>query len=491
MRKKKPLFVQLVAVMMLLVLGIILIFWIMNNTLLEQYYVNNKNKEMLSVYDMLDTAASDGKLEDASFVISLQKRCARENIDVVVFNSYGKTIIERATDEQDVMRLIFEAGLSAYAADSTDNIQLVRQKDSHLGTEYIIMNASLADGNFVYMKTPLESIRESISVFNDFFILGGIFAVILACLAIFVLAKDLSNPIKRLTALSTQMAALDFDAKYIENRHGSKEINELGEHMNELSETLEGTISQLKTANIELQKDIQKKEEIDEMRKEFLSNVSHELKTPLALISGYAEGLRDCVNDDEESRDFYCDVIMDETDKMNRMVMKLLSLNHLEFGDDVLEMDRFDITEVIRGVINSSALLAEKNSVKIEFDENKPLYVSGDMFKIEEVVTNYISNAINHCFKDGVIKVYYTINDNIVRVSVYNPGEPIPEESLDKVWVKFYKVDKARTREYGGSGIGLSIVKAIMDSHNRRCGVQNIQNGVEFWFELELFVVKR
>ena len=258
--------------------------------------------------------------------------------------------------------------------------------------------------------------------------------------------------------------------------------------MNELSRTLEQTISDLKIANNELKRDIQKKEEIDDMRKEFLSNVSHELKTPLALISGYAEGLREAVNDDEESRNFYCDVIMDETDKMNRMVMKLLSLNKLEFGNDVVEMGRFDLTEVISGVISSSALLAQKNNVTLQFDYDKPVYVSGDMFKIEEVVTNYISNAINHCIRGEIITVKYIMTDKLVRVSVFNPGEVIPKESLDKIWTKFYKVDKARTREYGGSGIGLSIVKAIMESHHRAYGVVNHDDGVEFWFELELFI---
>ena len=262
----------------------------------------------------------------------------------------------------------------------------------------------------------------------------------------------------------------------------------LGEHMNELSQTLEQTITRLKVANNELQRDIKKKEEIDEMRKEFLSNVSHELKTPLALISGYAEGLKEVVNDDDESRNFYCDVIMDETDKMNRMVMKLLSLNHLEDGSDVLEMTRFDLTSLIRGVIDSSRLLAQKNEAAIEFDCTDCVYVSGDIYKIEEVVTNYISNAINHCTRGGTITVSYSMYSDYVRVSVFNTGEPIPEKDIDNIWNKFYKVDKARTREYGGSGIGLSIVKAIMELHHRGYGVINHKDGVEFWFELELFI---
>ena len=236
---------------------------------------------------------------------------------------------------------------------------------------------------------------------------------------------------------------------------------------------------------VELQKDIEKKIQIDEMRKEFLSNVSHELKTPIALIQGYAEGLQECINDDPESREFYCDVIIDEAGKMNNMVKKLLSLNQLEFGNDQVTMERFNITELIRGVVQSSQLLASQKEADLRFVQKNPVYVWGDEFKIEEVITNYVSNALNHVDYDKKIEVKIIQKGKLIRVSVFNTGEPIPQEDLDKIWIKFYKVDKARTREYGGSGIGLSIVKAIMDSMNQKCGVINYDNGVEFWFELQ------
>ena len=221
------------------------------------------------------------------------------------------------------------------------------------------------------------------------------------------------------------------------------------------------------------------------MRKEFLSNVSHELKTPLALIQGYAEGLKECINDDAESRDFYCDVIMDESEKMNHMVKQLLTLNQLECGNDTVEMTRFDITELIDGVIQSASIMAAQKQVNIEFYREGPVYVWGDEFKVEEVITNFLTNAMNHAAGEKKITIRFQKHDHLVRTSVFNTGDPIPEEDLDKIWVKFYKVDKARTREYGGSGIGLSIVKAIMDSFHQKCGAVNHPDGVEFWMELE------
>ena len=224
---------------------------------------------------------------------------------------------------------------------------------------------------------------------------------------------------------------------------------------------------------------------IDRQRKEFLSNVSHELKTPIALIQGYAEGLQDNINDDQESREFYCEVIIDEANKMNKMVKKLLTLNQIEFGSDQVHFERFDIVQVLRSSVNSATLLAEQKDAEILFYETDPVYVWADEHMIEEVITNYISNAVNHVDGERVIRVTMERRGDVERISVFNTGKTIPEEDLDKIWIKFYKVDKARTRAYGGNGIGLSIVKAIMDSMNQKCGVINHENGVEFWFELD------
>ena len=279
------------------------------------------------------------------------------------------------------------------------------------------------------------------------------------------------------------MIHLDFDAKY--EGDGAAEIEVLGKNINELSETLERTISELKTANNKLQRDIEKIEKLDGQRREFLSNVSHELKTPIALIQGYAEGLKEGVNEDVESREFYCDVIMDEASKMNTMVKKLLTLNHLESGDDAVTMERFDLVMLVKNYLQSADILIRQSDAKVCIGAASKVYVWADEFKVEEVFMNYFTNALNHLSGDRRIEIKILQQEETVRLSVFNAGEPIPEESLPHLWEKFYKVDKARTRTYGGSGIGLSIVKAIMDSFHQRYGVINYDNGVEFWIELE------
>ncbi|MBQ6537615.1 MAG: GHKL domain-containing protein, partial [Eubacterium sp.] len=233
-----------------------------------------------------------------------------------------------------------------------------------------------------------------------------------------------------------------------------------------------------------------------QMRREFLANVSHELKTPIALIRGYAEGLQENINDDPESRNFYCDVIIDESDKMNQMVKKLLSLNQLEYGESQVQFEHFDIKEVVNGTVRKSEIVFNEKGIELQSDmPDEPLMVWADEFMIEEVVSNYISNAINHAepTKDNdtgedrcLIEIKAAANNEKARISVFNTGKPIPDEDVDKIWNKFYKVDKARTRQYGGNGIGLSIVKAVLEAHNQRFGVNNYDNGVEFWFELDV-----
>ena len=184
--------------------------------------------------------------------------------------------------------------------------------------------------------------------------------------------------------------------------------------------------------------------------------------------------------------DFYCDVIIDEAGKMNNMVKKLLTLNQIEFGNEELVMERFDIIELITSIVNANELRASQKGIQIEFNQrDEHIDVWSDEYKIEEVVTNYITNAINHCDFEKRIEVSVERVGDDVRVHVFNTGKNIPEEDIPNIWQKFYKVDKARTREYGGNGIGLSIVKAIMDSYGKGFGVINKSNGVEFWFDLD------
>ena len=482
--------VKLVITMLLIVTGTIGLCWFINNTFLEKYYIHHKQDQILNGFETIDYASYEGILRDEKFDITFEKICVNGNISAIVIGK-NREIVRASVNDIQLLQMQLsdmlsgDTGINYEEIQAEENYVLAKQVDSRLGEEYLVLWGRLSDGSTVLMRSALESIRESASITNKFFEIVGIFSVLVCLIIIIFVSKTISRPIREITELSKKISELDFEAKYVANENDSIEIDELGQHMNALSQTLEKTISELKAANIELQQDIEKKEEIDEMRKDFLSNVSHELKTPLALISGYAEGLKEGVMDDEESRAYYCEVIMDESEKMNTMVKKLLTLNQLEFGNDTVDITRFDMTELVRGVINASVLLTAQENITVNFTEQESVYVWGDEYKVEEVITNYVSNAIHYAKNEKIIDISFEKRDNHLRVKVFNTGDQIPENELDKVWIKFYKVDKARTREYGGSGIGLSIVKAIMDSLHQQCGVLNHENGVEFWMELE------
>ena len=367
----------------------------------------------------------------------------------------------------------------------SDRYTVQKVYDNRLLDDYIELWGTLNNGNFILIRTPIQGIKDNVHISNTFITYIGIGTLIIGIVAAFVLSSYISRPIKQLSNIAERMSELDFDVKYDGKDKG--EIGLLGNSMNNMSKKLEENISQLKAANLELQRDIDKKEKLEQMRTDFLSNVSHELKTPIALIQGYAEGLKEGITDDPESMDFYCSVIMDEAAKMNDMVKRLLTLNQIELGEDELVMERFDINELVKSVASANELRASQKELKITCDiKDTPLYVWADEYKVEEVITNYISNAINHCCNENIIKVAVgQIDKENVRVSVFNTGKNIPEEDIEHIWEKFYKVDKARTREYGGNGIGLSIVKAIVESMGKKCGVNNLSDGVEFWFDLD------
>lgn len=489
MKVKRSIKLQFTATIVGMVTATVFLCWFLNTTFLETYYTYNKQNVMLEGYATINIESMHGSLWSEEFDIQFEKICANGNIAIMVISADG-TIVRSSVNDTEVLKRQFMDVLFGNITDATtevleENNRYVLQKrvDTRLDEEYLILWGTLENGNLILMRTALEGIRENVWVSNRFLAYVGAIAIVFGAIISLFVSRKIAGPILELTQISRKMTDLDFDAKY--TSRGESEIDLLGEYMNQLSSTLEKTISELKSANNQLQMDIEKKDQIDEMRKDFLSNVSHELKTPLALIQGYAEGLQECIHEDEESRNFYCEVIVDEADKMNRMVKKLLTLNQLEFGNDIITMERFDLTELIQGIIQSSSILLKQNDICLTFNTDMPMYVWADEFKVEEVVTNYLSNAIHHVDDEKRIDIKYTQYSDCVRVSVFNTGKNIPQEDIENIWIKFYKVDKARTREYGGSGIGLSIVKAIMDSFHRECGVMNHANGVEFWFELD------
>ena len=470
-----------------LLICLVVTLMFINGKFLEPYYISKKESRFIELYEKLNDVSNEDKWDSTKKNNSLIHFAEKNNISYLVIekdNDVHTNVHDKNMLKNQMMGYFLnQAQKESRTLDSTDVYQINQSWDPWNQSYYVDMWGSLDDGSQFLLRSPVESMRESASISNRFLLYIGSVLIVVSILLIWYFSKRITDPIRELARLSDRMADLDFDAKYTSG--GSNEIGELGENFNRMSERLEKTISNLKEANYKLQKDIEQKEKRENMRSEFLGNVSHELKTPIALIQGYPEGLKEGVNDDPESREFYCEVIMDEAGKMNRMVKNLLALNQLEFGEDDVQFERFDITSLISGVLQSLDILIEQKEAQVIFRHKNPVYVWADEFKTEEVVTNYVSNALHHLDGEKIVEIKVQKQEDRVKVTVFNTGTPIPEADLPNLWNKFYKVDKARTREYGGSGIGLSIVKAIMDSMGQEYGVRNVSDGVEFWFDLD------
>lgn len=474
-------------VFLLILFATVGLCWLVNTFFLERIYKNEKINTVKNVYYELYAECENGDISSEEFDNRLQMISISDDVSIALMTSVFQPlrIYSREREEKIISEMI--TNLSGRMKmdkliEQTDEYILIQKRDYLNEIESIEMWGVLPDGTFFLATTALESVHQSAQLASKVLLIVGISTSLIGSIFVFFFTKRFTKPVLELAEITAKMSEMDFDAKYTGKHHN--EIGVLGAGINRMSSNLENAIIELKAANIELKKDNEEKDKIDSLRKEFVANVSHELKTPIALIQGYAEGLKEGITDTDDI-DYYCDVIVDEATKMNKMVKQLINLNQLESGGNVLSLERFDLTLLIKNYIQKSELLLKQNDITVSMPENS-LYVWADEFKIEEVIMNFFSNAVHYCEADVKrIDVSYEIEENSVKVKVFNTGNNIPEESIDHLWDKFYKVDKARTRSYGGSGIGLSIVKAIMEAHNQECGVYNVNDGVIFWFTLD------
>ena len=495
-RKIKKIFasvkIKLFFTISLIILSIIIFLIIVNSFALENFYLYSKQKTLKAVYGKINDYYLEN-IQNTNIETELEKISVRNNFDILIKDNNGINVYTTNKNFSSVMGTIndiIDNFNNGKELEKNERFYIKKQRDNKNGVLYMMLSGKLDNGYFVYIRIPVTFIQDSVNISNNFlWIIAGI-TILVAAILVTIVSDKFTGPILELNNIAKKMSNLDFSQKY--NSTDTKdEIDDLGKSINRMSEKLETTIKQLKNTNIELEKDIEEKSKIDEMRKTFISDVSHELKTPIALIQGYSEGLLENVNSDEESKKFYAEVILDETNKMDKLVKQLLELMKLEYGKREFNNTTFDIVELEKEVIRKSQVMLEENQIELEFEEKQEIHVIADEFYIEQVLTNYITNAIKNVkekLRKKKIKIYNKIDteQNKVCIKVFNTGENIKEENLNRIWKRFYKVDESRNREDGGTGIGLSLVKAIMSNYNDDYGVNNVEDGVEFYFELDM-----
>lgn len=465
---------------------IILALIVLNSLVLKSFYLYSKIKDVKATYKKINNMYNYGYISYES----IANIALKNNIDIIIENEQG--VLELSSNNEIANTLNKEWAYNTKKkrtfifSDNNISINTV----TYRGVKYILLYGKLDNGKKLYIQVPIAAIEESVRVSNNLLIIMGVATLIISSLIASIISKNFTNPILKLNEITKKMANLDFDEKY-ELTEAEDELNELGHNINIMSEKLEKTIKQLRNNNNQLEKDIEEKSKIDEMRKQFISDVSHELKTPIALIQGYSEGLLEDVNSDEESRKRYAEIILDETNKMDKLVKQLLELMKIEYGKMEFNDGKFDICELIKEVIRRCKMMSDEKKTIIIFKEAEPIYVYADEFYIEQAFTNYVTNAIKHVKEVNQEKyIEVTIEENrernVVRVNVFNTGDNIEEEYIDKIWGRFYKKDESRNRNDGGTGIGLALVKAIMANYNSKYGIINKRNGVEFYFEIKL-----
>lgn len=356
-------------------------------------------------------------------------------------------------------------------------VSMQRQKD--LPGNIIDITPDNEKNSVIFAMASLQPISEAVSVIKQFYVyfcIGAVFFIIILAL---IYSNMIAKPLIKISKSAAKMAKLDFSHKC--SVKSTDEIGSVAASLNFLSGNLENALNSLKQANAKLEEDIEKERSLEKMRKEFVAAVSHELKTPITLIDGYASALKDNIFEEKE-RDYYLDIITDEAKKMGELVSDMLDLSHLESGIFKLKRDEFNLTELIRLTLKKYGALMKEKQISLETELLNNLKVYGDWMRLEQVITNFITNAIKNVDEEGRIYVRMLNLGHSVSIEIENTGSRISEQELPKVWDKFYKVDKSRQRKLGGTGIGLSIVKDILSLHGYSYGVCNTDIGVKFYF---------
>ena len=497
--KFKSVRVKLFFTLSVVIMLIICLLIVMNSLILEGFYMFSKINTVKKVYQKINDLYNS---EDVAIFSSIKDDATANNFDIMIENE--DYVLLFSTNEKFTNKINQDSDvISKFKIFDRQRDRILYSNDSYIikkvttgGFNSILIVGTLENQYKIYIQVPISAIEESVRISNNLLLIIGMVAIVVSSIAASYISKKFTKPILELNAIANKMSKLDFSQKYELDGTDDDEINELGKSINEMSSKLEGTIRQLRNSNIALERDVEEKSKIDEMRKQFISDVSHELKTPIALIQGYAEGLVENVNVDEESKKYYAEVILDESNKMDKLVRQLLELMKLEYGKREFNNDEFDICELIKEVIRKcNVMLEEKNIKDVKFDASKKIMVYADEFYIEQAFTNYLTNAVKHVKEVNgekyiKIEVKEDIKNQTARISVFNTGENLSDENLERVWGRFYKVDESRNRADGGTGIGLSLVKAIMNNYNQKYGVENKKDGVEFYFDISLTMNK-
>ncbi len=472
------LFLRLAAVFLVFVL----IIMISNSTLLTGYFIKSQKSQLLlqkSTVQHIDINNSDTTIDTLT---SLEEN---KNIETEIYSSDGTTLYTTYGGQMlDFLYGPYKNSKFKMQHRELDVIEsnklmdgtvLEISKDKRSNNEYIVYRIE-KDTYTVEMRVQMQMLKTSAQFANKFIKVIAIICLAGAMIWVFVFAKRTAKPITEMNSITKDMANLNFSRKIKIKEKETDEIGELANSINLLSEKLDATLSDLRSKNEKLKDEIETERSLDIMRKEFVANVSHELKTPIAIIRGYAEGLKEV---DTSKKEEYCNIIIDESSRMNKLVLSILNLSKFESKSLQPNCTKFNIGEMCE---NLAKRIIVKNKLILKTESTKNVDVFADPDLYEQAIKSYLENAESHA--EGEVTVETTVKGDKVFVNVSNVGEQIDEKEMPYIWQSFYRGDTSHKRDKTRFGLGLSICSAIAKLHNESLGVYNTKTGVTFWISV-------
>ena len=461
MKIRWKIFFLMFSVVLMIILGLIAT----NTIYLEKFYIKNKKEKLVELGQILI---------DPKYVIDFQNLEMHSNVAILI----------KRTDE--LYKLKKEAVLPKEEIDEI----IVHLKNN----EYVFKEITLLDyrgkvlilfmpymrDRYIEIITPLSFIQEGLEISTRYHLLIIVLALIIGSSMSFVFSKKMTDPILELKEITQRISLLDFNIKFEKER--KDEIGELGYAINKMGGTLEKNIDEINKVNKKLMEDIENEKRLDKLRKEFIASVSHELKTPIAIIQGYAQGLMENIAETEEDRNFYCEIIVEESLKMDSLVKELLLITQMDSGYFKIEKEKVDLYQMIKDIRDK---YSSKNR-EIKYIGEKDIFAYCDEKYIDRVLENLVVNALKYSTGDREVTITVEDIENRYKVIISNESENLSEDDLENIWTPFYRVNKARDRD--GHGLGLAIVRGILENHKSNFGVYITEkNIINFWFELEKF----
>ncbi|WP_160692099.1 HAMP domain-containing sensor histidine kinase [Clostridium sp. C2-6-12] len=499
---KQNLSKRLFIITLSLIAGLMFITYLAQAFAFEDFYLGKKTKSLVQEVNKFHDLYSLHIDNTADLIKALEKFENDNNAQIVITSAEG-TILRYRSDSV-VPDKENDDNVIAFAEELINDKDLIEQVTTYSHTRYKIfdnkssglkkigvvspLSLNSKNDSLIFCVASIQPIKEAAEVMSEFFVYLFWGLITISIILALIYSNLISKPLVNLTRVANKMSNMDFSAVCETNRED--EIGSLARSLNFLSKNLHSALIDLQVKNKKLEDDIEKERQLDNMRKEFTANVSHELKTPIGIIEGYAEGLKDGIVSGEDAH-MYLETIIDEAKKMSVLVSNMLELSRLESGTTKPNPEAFNINRLITKVLKKHTPDFEENKFNVNFNSSTPYsYVYADPFQMEQVLTNLITNAIKYTPPRNDINVNIEEGLDKFKISVQNMGVNIPEEEIGKLFDKFYRLDKSRERtQKNSTGIGLSIVKNILKLHNSEFDFKNIEGGVEFYFYLEKIVV--